>query len=110
MCIYVYTYVYVLYICICIFFKRKQFWLLTSSEKGTYFLSYGNNTIYSSWYNRLSNNMGLNYAGALMCRIFSIINIPVLHDPWWVESVHAKELPKWQKHEYTEQTGFSTMQ
>ena len=23
---------------------------------------------------------------------------------------HVKELPKWQKHEYTEQTGFSTVQ
>ena len=53
--------------------------------------------------------MSLNYAGALMWRIFSIINIPVLHDPWWVESVHVKERPKWQKHKCTEQTGYSTV-
>ena len=54
------------------------------------FLSNGNNTIYSSWYSRLLNNIGLNYAGPLIRGFFSIVYNIVLHNLQLVESSDAE--------------------
>ena len=38
------------------------------------------------------NNMGLNYKGPLVCKLFSIANTVVLHNLWLVESMDTAEL------------------